>query len=272
MIIYNFELIEENKFPFSLHNRAFLYGDALFETLMAKQKSIRFFEDHLARLSGGLTTLGIEYPNELNPQHLEPIITKLMEAKNLEDARLKILAWRTHGGLFTPENNALEFIITAAPAKPFENHVKENVGFFEDFRLYHSPLSAYKTTNAQPYVMAGIEMKKKGWDDIILLDTDDHVAECLSTNLYWVKDNTIFSPSKSTGCICGVMQQQIIKLLEEKGNPLQFVKAQPEELSKAEAIFTSNVTGISYIKTIDSKSFSEKHPMVDELKSKLDFK
>ena len=63
-IIQNGNYISEITNRFYLNNRAFLYGDALFETMFVSKGKIRFFEDHLARLIHGMKTLKYEVPDK----------------------------------------------------------------------------------------------------------------------------------------------------------------------------------------------------------------
>jgi len=72
-------------------------------------------------------------------------------------------------------------------------------------------VSAFKTLNALPYVLAGNYRKQLGVDEVILLDTHGHLAECVASNLFWLKDGMLYTPSLNTGCIGGIIRQQFFR-------------------------------------------------------------
>lgn len=105
------------------------------------------------------------------------------------------------------------------------------------------------------YVKAGLEMKQRALDEILITDADGNISEASSSNVFWVKDNQLFTPSLETGCIDGVRRRWIIDQMQKSDKPVQQVKAQLAELSNADYIFTSNATGINFIGTLDGKEF-----------------
>ena len=56
LLVHNFVFIPVDKFYVKADNRAFLYGDGLFETIIFDNGSLRFFEDHWERLTKGIQT------------------------------------------------------------------------------------------------------------------------------------------------------------------------------------------------------------------------
>ena len=95
------------------NNRAFLYGDGLFETMIAHNGSVKFLDEHINRMSDGLSFLKINLPDELNTKSLTEIIHKLHQKKlSPEFAKIKLIAWRSEGGTYAPLNNSPEFFIS----------------------------------------------------------------------------------------------------------------------------------------------------------------
>lgn len=151
-LVYNAKLIEEEEFKLSADNRAFMYGDGLFESIVVKNKNILFAEDHFERLLSGITALDMEIPIEFNFSFFSNNILKLVNKNPEEIIRIKFQIWRTPGGLYTPLNNTFDFLISASKftASP---EIKERVAFYDDILLSHSIISKYKTLNALPYIM-----------------------------------------------------------------------------------------------------------------------
>ena len=62
MLNYNGNFIDQTNLSFS--NRAFLYGDSVFETIKVVKNTVLFWEEHYLRLMSSMRILRIEIPNE----------------------------------------------------------------------------------------------------------------------------------------------------------------------------------------------------------------
>ena len=65
-----------------LNNRAFLYGDAVFETCKISNGKVLFLEDHYFRLMASMRILRMEIPLEFTLEYLESEIFKTINALN----------------------------------------------------------------------------------------------------------------------------------------------------------------------------------------------
>ncbi len=249
-------------------NRAFQYGDGLFETIIYRQGHIRFLEDHYTRLMNGVKAFQMQVAQEFSLPYMEEHIYKLIEANNLGlDARVRVHVWRKPGGTYTPLHHEADFCITAhtlSAALPFVSP-KERVAFFEDIRVVASPLSRFKTCNALPYVMAGIAMKQKEANDMILLDVHGHLAECIASNLFWVKENMLYTPGLQSGCIEGIMRKQLLRKAKELQVPVQEGLFSKEDILSADALFCCNVAGIQVIRQVEEVVFAASHAIFEDL-------
>ena len=59
-IIFNHKILNENKIKFSIYNRAFLYGDGLFESIKIINGKPFNLEAHLKRLFSASTLLDLQ--------------------------------------------------------------------------------------------------------------------------------------------------------------------------------------------------------------------
>jgi branched-chain amino acid aminotransferase/4-amino-4-deoxychorismate lyase len=190
-------------------------------------------------------------PEGFTPGYLRQAIEELALQNNLGGtARIKIHVWRSPGGLYTPESRNAEFMIslTALSQKPAP--FKKKAIFYEDIRLSASAISRFKTMSALPYVMAGLARRQAGADEVILLDVYGHLAECGASNLLWLKEGTLYTPSVATGCIEGVMLKQIIRLARTHGLAVKQDLSFRDELFEADAVLCCNVAGVQFIENI----------------------
>lgn len=256
--IYNFRFTEETMVSLPLHNRAFQYGDGLFETMRFQEGRILFLADHLERLLSGSEVLQMKLSSDFSSSYLETAIVQLAAANGLPSrARIRLQVWRKTGGLYTPSQREAEFYISAQPVveTPVE---KEKVLFYRDIRLQYSPLSSLKTCNSLPYIMAGIAKTNAGADDMILLDHEGHISECIASNIFWMKNGTLFTPSLQSGCIAGVMRKQIIHRAKQSAIPLSEGLFPATDILEAEAVFCSNISGIQVIRQIEGIVFDRR--------------
>ena len=263
---YNFKFIEEKEFSIGLDNRAFLYGDGLFETILFSNSKVCLFDAHFRRLKKGMQALGFKGAEALKKEVLRHQIKALTTKNNIgSSARIKILIWRKKSGFYTPNNLYFNILITVKKNEDKKEAFPSfKTAFSSTVNVEYSKISAFKTINALPYVLAGIEAKDRGLEDIILLNNKGKVVECISSNIFWVKDDEVFTPCLKTGCVAGVMRKHVIKLLKAKGITVNEVKADRQELLKAKYVFTTNVFGIRHIYKVNRKRFG-KFTLIEKL-------
>ena len=210
-----------------------------------------------------MKALGIEGVNGLRKEVVEAQVQQLIRKNEVRGTvRIKIMVWRKTGGLYTPDNSHFNVLISISPYKynPEVNHLK--LGVSQKVRLYNSPISKFKTCNALPYIIAGIEKQQSVFDDLILLDQKGNVSECTASNIYWVKDGTVFTPSLKTGCVAGISRKNIIKKLSKRGFEVKKAKASPTVLMTAQHIFLSNVGQLAHVAKFGSTEFKPFKPIV----------
>lgn len=252
-VIFNGKLIQQEEIIFSPANRAFSYGDGIFETMIVRRGTCSLLELHYKRLTRGLGILGIKSP--FRQEDLEAYIWQLSTLfKDLPVLRMRLQVWRKPGGLYTPEEQKADFLLTATEQKK-PTYLKETAAFSKTVELRFSSFSSMKTMSAIAYVLAGKEMKQRQLDELILTDTDGHVAEGSSSNLFWIKDGIWHTPHLKSGCIAGVMRSYLISQLEQKQIPVQEVLVKKEKLFEAEALIGCNVTGLYTIKKLEYHTF-----------------
>ena len=249
-LVFNSDVLPEDELRLPVNNRAFNYGDGLFETIRYEAGQVWFWADHFARLTAGMAALQLNLPITCTTDTLHLHIQQLLLANGLADqpARIKIQVWRQPGGLYTPATNAAHFLITAQAGHAFAITEKEHIGIYDAFRTMPSPVSAFKTLNALPYVLAGLYKQQQAFDEVILLDPEGHLAECLASNLFWYTHKTLYTPALQTGCINGIIRQQLLRRAPESGITVQEGHYLPRVLLEAEAVFCANAMGIQWLR------------------------
>ncbi len=270
-LLYNWQLLPEEAVALSYNNRAFQYNDGLFDTLIVAQGNIRFLSDHLERMQQAMQVLQIQVPSALlNPAVFADYVANLIKQNNLTVplVRVKVLIWRAPGGLFTPEQNSAECLITAQ-AQNIIPGVITQADFATTVKNNFSALSFFKGPFAAKYVLASLEKKQRVLDELILLDEQNHVSEALVANVFWVKNQVVYTPTLQTGCIAGITRKNLLRVATNLTINVQEGFYSVEDLLAAEVVFTSNVTGLRFVAAIGDKKFALEHAVVSKLQSQL---
>lgn len=270
-LVYNSVLSPLSDFSVDVEDRAFQYGDGLFETLRYQGGRVAFWPDHYDRLSRGMAACRLDPPADVTSDALHGQLLALLDRNELttQTVRIKIQAWRQPGGLYTPTNCRANILITARPGQSFAVSERERMGIFDGVRLSPSVVSAYKTTSALPYVLAGLAKQDGDFDDMLLLDTHGHAAECIASAVFWVRGETVCMPSLETGCIDGILRRQLLRLAPEMGFRTQQGLFSPEELAVVDAVFCGNVMGIQRFRDVNGLAVNKKKPLDAGVEQKL---
>ncbi len=245
-------------------HRGLKYGDGLFESIRMLDGKMPFLNDHLRRLYRGMKFLKIEKPKHFTTAFFRKEINRIAgKEKNL---RIRLSVFRAPGGLYTPTNNQPIYLIEFQSVKQnnWKWHKKGlTLKICPTVQLPINPWSGLKTSNALPYILAGLWKEEAGVDDCILLNQRGFVAEASSSNVFYFKNKTLYTPTDQSGAIQGVMRKQILKLAKTKG--IQLIKKDilPAELLEAEEVFLTNaVQGIRWVKSLEGVRFSNKNSKV----------
>ena len=248
----------ENKLT---HNRSFLYGDAVFETLKIVQGKILFLEDHYFRLMASMRILRMEIPMDFTMEFFEEQLLSTVKNEGfLDSARVRITVYRNDGGYYLPLTNTISYLIHATPLQN-QVYVLESksceVDLYKDFYISKQLLSTLKTTNKVLHVTASIYAYENDLDNCILLNESKNVVEVLQGNIFMLQGTKLITPPISEGCCNGILRKQLIALAK-KMEGLEVVEEiiSPFDLQKADELFYTNVIkGIQSITKYRKKEF-----------------
>lgn len=259
-------------------NRAFLYGDAVFETVKIVKGKILFLEDHYFRLMASMRILRMEIPMDFTMEFFEDQVLSTASNNGFEQsARARITVYRNDGGYYLPTTNTISYLIHTSP---LENQffVLENkeceVDLYKDFYISKQLISSLKTTNKVIHVTASIYADENGYNNCIMLNDSKNVVEVLQGNLFMLQGNKLITPPISEGCINGIMRKQVLALAK-KIEGLEVVEdvISPFDLQKADELFYTNVIkGIQSITKYRKKEYTNEiaKELVEQLNAFID--
>lgn len=251
-VCFNGNFFGEKEKLFGAQNRGFRYGDGVFETMKIYKGKILFEGFHFERLFLSLTILQID--TDLNTEVLTENILQLCRKNNCSGlARVRLAIYRN-------DNNKSGHVIEAISLSQEANQWNDGgltIGIYPYFRKTPDAFSILKTANFLPYVMAERYAKENGWDDAIVLNTNNYLADTSKANIFLVKKNEIYTPALHQGCINGVMRRFLIDELKRKGYLIHQEEISENDLLEAEEVFlTNSILDIRWIKTYKDKNYS----------------
>jgi branched-chain amino acid aminotransferase len=216
-----------------------------------------FYDYHFERILRGMKALKMMIPSYFNMHYMRNEISKVIEEQPF--CRLRLAIWREEGGYYTPTNNNIDFLIESSiiPDKNYSfNDLGLTIGVFKDFPLRKTPISAFKTSNSLPYILAGKHAKENSWDDVLMLNTEGYVAEGITSNIFIFKDNKLITPSISSGCVGGVMRQIVIEMVQELKISVEEANLTLDMVREADEIFYTNaVQGIRWVDNFEQTTY-----------------
>jgi len=257
LALYKNAFIDLNDWPISGLNRAFRYGDGLFETIAAFEGTPRFLSDHLNRLKQGASVLRLENA-DINNASLIAANCRKMHEKSSRPAFgvFRLYLFRGDDGQYSPQNNSAHLLMTFEDKPVPKVAVSDNAGFAERVVNFPTATSRFKTMSALQYVLAGMEKTERSLDEIILRDYRGNVSETLAANIFWKKGASFYTPSIDTGCIEGIMRNWLIETLRSGGFTVSEVQMDSTEFLKSDSIFALNALGLKHISSIEKHQFS----------------
>lgn len=253
-----------------ISDRGFQYGDGLFETIEVRNGQPVFLDRHLKRLTAGCHRLHIPCPD---PGLITAEAFELCKGSNL--AVLKLIVTRGSGGRGYRQPDLIQptRVLSLHPYPDYPAAYREQgiVARFCDTRLGLNPsLAGIKHMNRLEQILARAEWNDPAIQEGIMLDINDHIIEGTMTNLFYVKNGSVYTAPLSQSGIAGIMRGIIIEILSN--NKISIIEKwfDKNEFLLADEIFASNsIIGLWPISQIENKHFSV-GPMARRIQSSLD--
>ncbi|MDV7340945.1 branched-chain amino acid aminotransferase [Terasakiella sp. A23] len=159
-------------------------------------------------------------------------------------------------GFIAPDPASTRFVLSI-----FDAPLPEPTGFSACKSSFRRPARDMAPTEAKasclyPNVARCVkEATDQGFDTAVVLDPNGNVAEFAYTNLFYVKDGTLFTPAPNGTFLNGITRQRVIKLA--RANDYQVIEKPVafEELLEADEIFgTGNYFKVGPCTKIEDKS------------------
>lgn len=220
-IVYLNGVLEPRSKAFiSISDHGFLYGYGLFQTMRAYNGKLFLLDRHLKRLYDASEIIGMR--QKLDGIDLEKACVETLKANKFKEARVRLTVTNGENAAmpWADSSGAPNVTVTAVSYIPFaeEKYVQGfKVGIASVRRSRQSVISSMKSINYLLNVMARMEAAAAGLDETILLNDDGYIAEGGGSNIFFVREGRLTTPSVDSGIIPGVTRGLVMELADSLG-------------------------------------------------------
>ena len=217
------------------------YGSAVFEGIRcyntSKGKAIFRLNDHIKRLvkSANFLKMNIPYSNEI----LLNAVVKTVQANEVSECYIRPIIYYGYGVMgLNPSKAPVDVSIAVWP---WNNYLGDNPSkvMASSYIRIHPDSTNVKAKVSGHYVnsiIANLEAKDKGFDEALLLDYMDHVAEGPGENIFIVKDNVIYTPELGS-ILPGITRKTIVRLAKDLGYDVVKTELELIDVIDADEVF-----------------------------------
>ncbi len=240
-------------------DRAFLLGDALFETILAQDGKLLAWQRHWDRLRASAAALGFALPRTCDQARADVALALRLAGVQQATAAVRLTLTRGRGprGFWPDGIHQPLLVVQAAPYTPSLAPLRAAL-VAEYPRNPLSPLSHHKTTSALELTLAQRAARLQGADLALLVNTDGRLTEGAFASLFLVIGGQILTPPLTEGLLPGIARALLLERLRIEERVLS-----PSCLQAAEAAFVSNsLMGVRALSGVDGHRLDVAHPRV----------
>ena len=261
-IYLNGRIVQEERARISVFDRGFLYGDGVFETVRIHEGHSMWLDRHLARLADSCRQIRLPLPDKQWPA----IFQKVIDKNRVDHALIRLTLSRggRGGESATPDAGAGPTVVLFPRPLPHVTPAQRRKGVKIILATIRrpSPLShpaQAKTLNYLNNLLAKQEAAERDAFEGLMLTTGGHLAECSMSNVFFIKDRVLYTPSLACGVLPGITRGVVLDVAPTLGLQPREGRYRPEFLYEADECFlTSSGVGILPVETIDGRAFPKR--------------
>jgi branched-chain amino acid aminotransferase len=267
-LFHNDQLLPLSEIRLSPGQAGLLNGWGIFTTIRVYEGVPWAFERHWNRLARDADRVQIPFTRE--PAAVLEAVRKVIGANRVQSGCIRIYfvfnqgtPWRSNERLPTVD---LLIYSTDLPVRvgPADLVVMLNG------RHASSPLAGTKVTAWLNNVWHLEQAHRQGFEEALLLNEREEVAECTAANLFCVIGGTVTTPPPTSGCLLGVTREVVLEIAPRAGiRAIERTLSLPEVLTAEEVFITSTTRNVQPVRRIDHASFHQSPGPITERLGRL---
>lgn len=258
-MLLNGEIVKRQR-NIDIEDRGYQFGDGIYEVVGIYGGHLFLMDEHLHRLERSANELGLELPFTL-----EEIKAQLIQLAEMDAVKEGLLYLQVTRGVAPRTHElpveAVEPVVVAYTIRLGDLTALQNNGsiaiLHEDLRWLRCDI---KTLNLLPNTMA--KQKAVEQDAVeAILHRDDVVTEASSSNVFIVKDGTLFTHPANNYILNGITRQIVIELAGKQYFTVREENYTVTDLLEADEVFiTATKLDIVPILAIDGQQVGNGKP------------
>ncbi len=240
-ILYlNGTFVKASEAKMDFYSQSFHYGYSVFEGIRSYKTAIgdtQIFKatQHFDRLKRSAAALNMPY--HWDTAVLTSVTYELLSKNNLQDAYIRPVVYAPANMSFT-QNEESFLVIEVWEMQPFlgEKLLRVMTSSFQRPNPKGFKIEAKAAGHYVNSILASQEAKANGFDEALLLDMHDHVAEGPGANLFFEKDGKLFTPALGN-ILPGITRETVFEICNELGIYVEQKSFDVDELKTADAAF-----------------------------------
>lgn len=228
------------------------FGIGLFETIKVTNRPIDF-DIHMDRIFNSIKELNLNI--KLERKFIENEILNYIENNNIINKALRLTVFdegyniSTRDILYTQDMYIRGFKLNISPIK-----------------RGNSILYKHKTTNYFENIYTKNYANENGFDDGIFLNSEGTILECSMSNIFFIKDDIVLTPSSNLPILNGTKKKRIIEACQELNIKVEETEINVNEIHKFDFIFISNsLMGAMKVVQIENILYDDKNIIFDKI-------
>jgi branched-chain amino acid aminotransferase len=256
-IWFNGDIIDWKDAKLHVLTHGLHYGSCVFEGERVYNGEIFKLREHTNRLVYSANRMGFDIPYSVD--EIDDACNQIIKIQNVKNGYVRPVAWRGSEMMaISAQKNKIHFAIaTWEWGSYFDPKIKEN-GIKLNISKWRRPAPntiPWDTKAAGLYMICTLskhEAEKEGYNDSLMLDHQDFVAEATGANIFFIKENSKEIHTPVADCFLdGITRRTIIDIAKENNFKINERKIKLEELKDFDACFltgtAAEVTPVSEI-------------------------
>lgn len=237
---HNGHYLDEKDVKIPVDCPGFQYGFGVFTTLRTEEGKAIFLPEHINRLRVNSAKIALSFPDIA----YQEIIQHLLVKNKQDNLKIKII-------IYQEKNNQSGLLITASELKLWHSPIKLTI-ISKNYQA--NDFRDIKSLNYLENVLLHRKALQNGFDEGLLVNSQNLICECCYANIFFGKDGKIFTPKANNNILNGIMRQDFIKRNSVTERDISLA-----ELTSFDHVFiTNSVQGIVRVGSIDDLSFEDK--------------
>ncbi len=266
MLIYiDGEFLPKAEAKVSVFDHGLLYGDGVFEGIRSYNGRVFKLDEHLERLYDSAKSIMLQIPIPI--ETMKEKVLETLRLNHLTEAYIRLIVTRGVGDLgLDPDKCPKPTIIIIAdkitlyPPKFYEEGLEiVTVSIRRNYAEAINP--RIKSLNYLNNILAKIEGKQAGAEEVLMLNAEGYVVECSGDNIFWIKNEVLVTPPVHMGILEGVTRNSVIDLAREAGMRVEERVFTRHDLYIADECFlTGTAAEVIPVVKIDQRSIGDGQP------------